>query len=130
MRTGTLALVGGAVLAGARGGLAHWPLATLLVLWPALGGHWVELGFLNYLRPRLPAARAVQAVARVAVWFVGGAALTLGIGLTAVAFTARRPPHWTVGWIIGGGVAFIGVELLVHLVLQLRNRHSFYNGRG
>jgi hypothetical protein len=130
MRTGTIALIGGAVLAGASGGLAHWPLATCLMLWPAFGGHWVEVGFLNGLRPRLPAARPVLAAARVAAWFVGGAVLALGMGLTAMALRARHPPHWPAGWVIVGGFAFIGVELVVHLVLQLRSRPSFYNGRG
>jgi hypothetical protein len=130
LRTGTIALVGGAVLARWSGGLAHWPVATLLVLWPALGGHWVEVGFLNHLRPRLPASRAVQAAARIAVWFAGGAALALGMGLTAIALTGRRPPHRPVAWLAGSGLAFIAIELVVHFVLQLRGRPSFYNGLG
>jgi len=29
-----------------------------------------------------------------------------------------------------GGLAFIGIELVTHLVLQLRGRPSFYDGRG
>jgi hypothetical protein len=28
------------------------------------------------------------------------------------------------------GVAFIGIEFIPHLFLQLRGRPSFYNGRG
>ena len=32
------------------------------------------------------------------------------------------------GWL--GGLAFIGIELVAHLVLQLRGRPSFYNERG
>src|SRR2546425_9913478 len=83
VRTGTIALVLGAALALYRGGLARWPMATLLALWPALGGHYVELFFLNYIRPRLPDARAVQAAVRVGVWLVAGAGLGLGIALTA-----------------------------------------------
>src|SRR5437016_11925087 len=59
-RTGAIAVVLGAVLAGWRaaagwrggGGLARWRVATGLMLWPALGGHFVELWFLNWLRPR------------------------------------------------------------------------------
>src|SRR5437764_4568896 len=78
-RTDTVALVFGAVLARRLGWLAHWPIATLLVLWPSLGGHWVELCFLNRLRPRLSVARAVQAGVRVGVWFIGGIGLALDI---------------------------------------------------
>src|ERR1700724_618875 len=84
-RTGTIAMVVGAVLARSWGGLARWPLAILLVLWPSLGGHWVEVWFLNSLRPRLFTAYGVQVAARVAVWFVGGIGLAIGMRLTAMA---------------------------------------------
>ena len=113
------------------GGLTRWPIATLLVLWPSFGGHWVDLWFLNWLRPRLPPARAVQLGARVAVWFVGGTGLALGMGLTAMllaGFQPARRPAWWLGGL--GGLAFIGIELVAHLVLQLRGRPSFYDGRG
>src|SRR4051812_35199977 len=91
LRTGTIALVLGAVLARYRGGMAYWPTATLLALGPALGGHFVEFFFLNSPRPRLPDARVVQASARLGVWFVGGAGLTLGAVLTAQAMGELRP---------------------------------------
>src|ERR1700690_257364 len=83
LRTGMIAIVVGGVLARFWGGLARWPMATLLVLWPCFGGHWVEVWFLNWLRPRLSIARGVQVAARLAAWFVGGAGLAIGIGLTA-----------------------------------------------
>jgi hypothetical protein len=131
VRTGTIALVVGAVLARWWGGLARWPMATLLALWPSLGGHWVELWFLNWLRPRLSDVRPVQVGARVGVWFVGGAGLALGMALTAMALGGFRSAQWSAwrtAWL--GGLAFIGIELVVHLALQLRGRPSFYNGRG
>ena len=133
-RTGAIALGVGAVLAGVSGGgLRRWPAAALLALWPALGGHYLELWFLNWLRPRLPAGRAVQLAARVAVWFVGGALLALGMALTAMALPGFRPVRWLsppaqIWWV--GGLGFIAIELIAHLVLQLRGRPSFYNGRG
>ncbi|MDB5289408.1 MAG: hypothetical protein JWL69_649, partial [Phycisphaerales bacterium] len=96
-----IALVGGAVLAGWRGGLARWPMASLLLLWPAFGGHWVELWFLNWLRPRLAVARAVQIAARVGVWFAGGVALAIGMRLTAMALAGFRPRHWPAWWVGG-----------------------------
>lgn len=136
LRTGTIALIAGAVLASVwrgpgRGGLARWPIATLLVLWPSFGGHWVDVCFLNWLRPRLPRARPAQIAARLAVWFLGGAALALAMALTAIALPGFRPPHRPALWLAGlGGLAFIGIELVAHLVLQLRGRSSFYNGRG
>ena len=128
LRTGMIAIVLGAILARLWSGLARWPLATLLVLWPSFGGHCVEVWFLNWLRPRLSIARGVQVAARVGVWFVGGTGLAIGMGLTAMALAGFRPAHWPAWWL--GGLAFIGIELAAHLVLQLRGRPSFYNGRG
>ena len=128
VRTGMIALVVGAVLSRWWGGLARWPIATLLMLWPAFGGHWVEVGFLNWLRPRLSIAPAVQVGARIGGWFVGGVGLFLGMGLTAMALTGFWPAQWAAWWL--GGLAFIGIELVAHLVLQLRGKPSVYNGRG
>lgn len=88
----------------------------------------MELWFLNWLRPRLPVARAIQVGVRIGVWFVGGIALAVGMRLTAISLSGFRPGNWPAWWV--GGLAFIGIELVVHLVLQLRGRPSFYNGRG
>ena len=128
LRTGGIALIVGAVLASFWGGLSRWPVATLLVLWPSLGGHFVEIWFLNWLRPRLSDTRAVHVAARLVVWFVGGVGLLLGMCLTAMALVGRQPAQWPAWWI--GGLAFIAMELLVHALLQLSGRPSFYNGRG
>jgi hypothetical protein len=94
LRTGMIAIVVGAVLARWWGGLVRWPMAALLVLWPSFRGHWVEVWFLNWLRPRLSNARGSQAAVRIGVWFVGGIGLAIGMGLTAMALTGFRPPHW------------------------------------
>jgi hypothetical protein len=127
-RTIIIALVAGAILARWSGGRIRWPLATLLMLWISFGGHWVELWYLNWLRPRLPIARHVQIVARVATWFAGGVGLALCMAVTARALGEFRPARWPAWWL--GGCAFIAVELLAHLALQVRGRPSFYNGQG
>jgi len=128
LRTGAIAIVVGGVLAGWRGRLDYWPIAALLVFWPSFGGHWVEVWFLNWLRPRISPARRVQVLARVGTWFVGGSVLAFGVVGTAMALGAYRPRHWPAWWL--GGVGFIGIELVAHLVLQLRGFPGFYNGRG
>ena len=128
LRTGSIALIVGAALAISRGSWRLWPIATLLVLWPSFGGHWVEIAFLNWLRPRIPHARIAQIVARLMTWFVGGIVLAVGVGLTAMTLHRFRLAHWPAWWI--GGLAFIGIELIAHVFLQLRGRPSFYNGRG
>ena len=106
----------------------RWPLAVGLMLWPSFGGHWLELWYLNWLRPRLPAARNVQRLARIGVWFVGGCALGVGMVLTARALGGMRPARWPALWV--AGVVFIGVELVAHTALQVRGQRSFFNGRG
>jgi hypothetical protein len=128
LRSTIIALVAGAVFARLSGGRVRWPLATLLVLWLSFGGHWVELWYLNWLRPRISIARYVQILARVGTWFVGGTALALGMVLTARALAGFRPARWPAWWL--GGCVFIVVELVAHLALQLRGRPSLYNGRG
>jgi len=104
LRTGVIAMVAGAVVAGFWGGLARWWIATLLALWFSFGGHWVEVWFLNWLRPRISIARGVQVAARVGVWFVGGAGLAIGMGLTAMALAGFRLGHWRAWW-LGGSVS-------------------------
>src|SRR5437588_10154872 len=91
LRNTTIALIAGAVMSTRWGGISRWPIATLLALWPSLGGHFVELFFLNYLRPRLPVPRPVQVAARIAVCFVGGIVLALGTATTANASTGYHP---------------------------------------
>ena len=127
-RNVTIALVVGAVLARWSGGISRWPMLSLIVLWPALGGHGVELWFLNWVRPRLSPGRATQVLARIAVWFIGGTLLGIAMAASAAAVIGYRVPPWP--WWLAGGVAFIGVELVAQLALQLRGRPSFYNGRG
>jgi hypothetical protein len=126
-RTFTIAAVIGAAFTLARGRPALWPMATLLALWPTFGGHWFELWFLKWLRPRLPEARIVQVIARLSTWFVAGLILAAGMYLTARA-AGLRPAHQHGWWFLG--LAFIAIELITHLVLHLRRRPSFYNGRG
>ena len=128
VRTVAIAVIAGAVFARFSGGMARWPAATLVMLWPSLGGHWVEIWFLNWLRPRIPAARAVQIGARLCVWFAGGVGLAYGMRLTATVLAAVRPARWPAFWL--GGAAFVAIELVAQVGLQLRGRPSFYNGRG
>jgi hypothetical protein len=100
---------------------------TVLALWPSLGGHFVEIAFLDGVRSRLPRARLVQASVRLAWWLAGGA--LLGAALIATAHALRMaglPWRW---WWMGAPI-FVGIELGVHAVLALRGRPSFYRGDG
>ena len=126
-RTVAIALIAGAALASRSGGLALWPIMSVVMLWPSLGGHYVELAYLDVARPRLSASRAVQTLARIAVWFVGGALMVVGMHFTAILLRAPKPLPTSAWWL--GGIVFIGLELVVHLALHARGRSSFFSGR-
>ena len=126
-RTVGIALLAGAALASRSGGLALWPIMSVVMLWPSLGGHYVELAYLDVVRPRLSASRAVQTLARIAVWFVGGALMVVGMHFTAILLRAPKPLPTSAWWL--GGFVFIAIELVVHLALHARGRSSFFNAR-
>lgn len=108
---------------------AHrWMVAVILLLWPTFGGHCLEVGFLDWLRPRLPESGLVQRAARLAAWFLGGCALGACMLLTARVLNEGQVMRWPAWWV--PGAAFVGIELIVHGGLQLRGMPSFFNGRG
>src|SRR6266705_4286322 len=68
LRTVLIGLLVGLVVALLQRRPVSWPQWTGFALWFTSGGHWVELFFLNWLRPRLAAAR----------WRKSAAACSLG----------------------------------------------------
>jgi len=123
----SLAAVVGAVLALQRQDLTVLLPAATLALWFTLGGHYVELAFLNGLRARIPASRLAQGVARLLVWLSGGVVLYVCMAVTARALPIAAPPL-RLWWY--GGFLLIGVELTVHGFMAVRGQPNFYNGRG
>jgi hypothetical protein len=131
IRNAVLAIVAGTVLHQWSARWAHpigWFVAVVAMLWPTLGGHWLELGYLDWLQPRLPAAPTVRRLARIATWFVGGCAFGVAMALTLHALDPTRLRRWP-GWGFAGAV-FVAVELVVHAALAARGQRSFFNGRG
>jgi hypothetical protein len=126
-RNVTIAILVGAVLALLRHDFKGFLPVVLLALWPSLGGHYVELAFVNVIRARIPRGRWTQAVVRLLVWFMGGVLLYGCMVPTAQALPINALPlrFW---WI--GGLCFVGVELAVHAILAIRGQSSFYDGCG
>src|SRR4051812_29695956 len=56
---------------------------SALALWFSLGGHYVEVAFLNEIRPRISSAGPPQISARLGAWFVGGSLLYVLMATTA-----------------------------------------------
>jgi hypothetical protein len=128
IRTTAIALVAGSVLAFSTRGRMAWPIAVLVMLWPSLGGHFVELWFLNWLRPRISAERGVQLAVRLGTWFIGGVLLAMCMAITARALLGGASMRMLAWWVAGFG--FVGIELIAHLGLHARGRPSVYDGRG
>jgi hypothetical protein len=118
-----IALVVGAALAVWKHDVRLVLPFSALAMWFSLGGHYVEIIFLNGIRPRIPSARLTQLLARLAAWFAGGAILYLFMAATAHVLLTH-PPRFGLWW--SGGLFFIGVELIAHAVLALRGSSSFY----
>lgn len=128
LRTGTIAIVLGLIISlETHRSLSQWPFNTLLALWPALGGHFVELFFLNCLRPRLPTSRAAQILVRLITWYLGGLLLGAGVYATIVLLHGNVRMHAISWWM--WSFVFIAIELIAHLVMQLRGVGSVYDGR-
>ena len=126
-RNVTIACAVGVVLAFLRRNLALLLPMTILAMWFSLGGHYVELAFLNGVRRRFPRRRLTQTVVRLLVWCCGGAVLYACMAVTARVLPIHVLPlrPW---WF--GSVLFNGVELAVHAVLATRGLPNFYNGQG
>jgi hypothetical protein len=117
--------VGAGVALIRRNAMVFLPTATL-ALWPSLGGHFVELAFLNFIRSRAPASRPSQIAVRVFTWFAGGCLLYVCMVGTARALSLAPLP---IAFVPYAGLIFIGVELIAHAVMAARGRPSFYDGR-
>lgn len=103
-----------------------WLTSFPAILWFPLGGHYVELAYLNVLRMRFPAVHRHARAARIAVWFVGGLLLGMGMWWTWRALGNTLPfelPWW---W---GMPAFVFVEFIVHGLLHLQRLPNFWDGR-
>ena len=126
-RNATIATVVAAVLALLRHDPGAFLPVAALALWPSLGGHYVELAFVNGIRTRIPHGRLTQAVVRLLVWFAGGILLYACMAATSRALPIKALPL-RLWWC--GGFLFVGVELAVHAILAIRSQPNFYNGRG
>src|SRR5215831_12767976 len=99
-RNVTIAAVVGSVLAFRTHDAGLFVPFSVLVLWFSLGGHYVEVLFLNGICPRIASARLARVSARLAVWFTGGAILFVLMAAT-VRVLPVRPPSFQSWWFEG-----------------------------
>jgi hypothetical protein len=122
-----IAVAVGAVFAFRRRDLGLLLPISALAIWVSLGGHYVEVLFLDILRPRIPKAPLHQRSVRLAVWFAGGSMLYVPMMMTArlVSIHTLHAASW---WL--WGLLFVGIELVVHAAMALRGSPNFYRGDG
>ena len=123
LRNGMIAICMGAIVSLATRRPYAFPQWVVVALWPSFGGHFVELFFLNQLRPRLP--DSLLGAAHLALWFVAG--IAFGFCMQWTATMLGTPGHFRPVW-WQAGLAFIGIELIAHAALRSRGRPNFFQG--
>jgi hypothetical protein len=111
----------------------RWLTLVTCVHWVSFGGHWVEIAYLNLLRPRIARWPDTWLVlVRLGVWVAGGTLLMLGL-VTTYSLMARGdfPRESELRFTLRyGGLLFAAIELVPHTILALLGRPSFWNLRG
>ena len=88
-------------------------------------GHWIELLFVNVIKFRLPGNIYVLYIVRICYWFVSSILLFLianTIRELLVSNSRQLGNWWSLGFL------YIGVQLLMYAIMQIRLKKSFYNG--
>ena len=88
-------------------------------------GHWIELLFVNVIKFRLPRNIYVLYIVRICYWFVSSILLFLIANTIRelLVSNSRQLGNW---WFFG--FLYIGVQLLMYAIMQIRLKKSFYNG--
>jgi hypothetical protein len=110
-----------------------WLVLIAAIAWPSFGGHWVELFYLNRMRPRLAGWSDSRLIfVRLGTWLVGGAILFAGAAITYSLLLTGTVPQasFMTRALLLGGPLLVGVECIVHLFLLLTGKPSFWNFRG
>jgi hypothetical protein len=102
--------------------LTQFEMIWSVVFCVVFGGHWLELVFINYLKFALPKNILLLYLIRIAYWFLCAIPLFFII-YNSFPHKTGHLGHW---WIFG--FFYIGIELLMHGMMQLRSKKSFYNG--
>ena len=88
-------------------------------------GHWLELLFVNYIKFALPESILVIYFLRISYWFLCAIPIVFLVNLICNLFSHKTGQlvNW---WEFG--LSYIGIQLLMHLIMHLRFKKSFYNG--
>jgi len=98
-----------------------WSMVFCIVF----GGHWLELLFIDHLKFALPKNILLWYGIRIGYWFLCAIPLFFLMNLVKNLFgyQAVHLGRWQVF-----GVLYIGIQLVMHAIMQARFKKSFYNG--
>ena len=89
------------------------------------GGHWLELLFINHIKFALPKNIFFLYFVRICYWFLCSIPL-FALAALANNLLSHRTRHlgdwWTFGFL------YIGIQLVMYAIMQIRLKKSFYNG--
>ena len=89
------------------------------------GGHWTEILFINYLKYYLPKNLAVLFAARIIMWYATAIVLFF---ISQYVFNTLSGSNQTLGgWQVFGFV-YILIQMIIHGIIHLQIKKSFWNG--
>ena len=110
---------------GGKSKLSLFEMIWSIVFCIVFGGHWLELLFINRIKFYLPNNILVLYLIRIGYWFLCAVPLFYIAGLVCNLFnyqTGVLGKWWTFG------IFYIGIQLVMHGIMQLRYKKSFYDG--
>ena len=105
-------------------------LAVFGTIWSVIfciyfGGHWLELLFVNHIKFILPKNIILLYFVRICYWFLCSI-LLFTLASLPDNLLSHRTRHlgnwWTFGFL------YIGIQLIMNVIMQIRLKKSFYNG--
>jgi hypothetical protein len=110
---------------GEKSKLTLFEMIWSVVFCIVFGGHWLELMFINYIKFAIPKNILLLYFIRIAYWFLCSIPLFFMANLINNLFS-RKTGHLGHWWTFG--FFYIGIQLLMHAIMQIRFKKSFYNG--
>ncbi|MDB5124570.1 MAG: hypothetical protein JWP94_2699 [Mucilaginibacter sp.] len=110
---------------GDKSKLTLFEMIWLIVFCIVFGGHWLELVFINQVKFALPKNIVLLYFIRIGYWFLCSIPLFFIANLINDLFSHKTEQlgHW---WAFG--FFYNGIQLLMHAIMHIRFKKSFYNG--
>jgi len=105
--------------------VSKFEMIWLAVFCIVFGGHWLELLFINYIKFKLPKNILLLYLTRIVYWYLCAIPLFFSAGIVVELFLHNSTFRAHLKPI---GFFYIGIQLVMHAIMQARIKKSFYNG--